>query len=82
MAKKIRSKTKKLLEKAITENDIQLIKIQKFAREQSKTFITTQNERKKFLYTLMDDKRVKELLKDGKYKAIQTRIKKMVKDWE
>jgi len=31
---------------------------------------------------LMDDKRVKELLKDGKYKAIQTRIKKMVKDWE
>ena len=82
MAKKIKSKTKKLLEKAITENDIQLIKIQKFAREQSKTFITTQNERKKFLYTLMDDKRVKELLKDGKYKAIQTRIKKMVKDWE
>jgi len=30
---------------------------------------------------LMNDKRVKELLKDGKYKPIQTIIKKMVKDW-
>jgi hypothetical protein len=31
---------------------------------------------------LMNDKRVKELLKDGKYHAIQTTIKKMVKDWK
>ena len=30
----------------------------------------------------MNDKRVKELLKDRKYKAIQTTIKKMVKDWK
>ena len=30
----------------------------------------------------MNDKRVKELLKDKKYKAIQTVIKKMVKDWK
>jgi len=31
---------------------------------------------------LMNDKHVKELLKDRKYKAIQTTIKKMVKDWQ
>ena len=30
----------------------------------------------------MNDIRVKELLKDGKYKAIQKIIKKMVKDWK
>jgi hypothetical protein len=30
----------------------------------------------------MKDKRVKELLKDKKYKAIQTVIKKMVNNWE
>jgi len=82
MAKKIKSKTEKLLGKVITEKDIQLIKIQKFARTESKKYITTQAERKKFLYALMNDKRVKELLKDEKYKRIQAIIKKMVKDWK
>ena len=82
MAKKIKSKIEKLLGKVISENELQLIKIQKFARNESKKYISTQSERKKFLYTLMSDKRVKELLKDGKYNRIQAVIKKMVKDWE
>ena len=82
MAKKIKSKTEICLQKNISNQDIQLIKIQKFARSESQKFITTQAERKKFLYALMNDKRVKELLKDEKYKAIQTVIKKMVKDWK
>ena len=82
MAKKIKSKTEKCVQKNISNEDIELIKIQKFARTESKKYILTQTERKKFLYELMNDKRVKELLKDGKYKAIQTTIKKMVKDWK
>jgi precorrin-2 dehydrogenase/sirohydrochlorin ferrochelatase len=81
MAKKIKSKTEKCLKKNISNQDVQLIRIQKFARTESKKHISTQIERKKFLYTLMNDKRVKELLKDRKYKLIQTIIKKMVKDW-
>ena len=81
MAKKIKSKTEMCLQKNISNQDVQLIKIQKFARTESKKHISTQIERKKFLYTLMNDKRVKELLKDRKYKSIQTIIKKMVKDW-
>ena len=82
MAKKIKSKIEKCLEKNISNQDIQLIKFQKFARSESKKFISTQVERKKFLYALMNDKRVKELLKDRKYKSIQTIIKKMVKNWQ
>ncbi|MDC0211214.1 bifunctional precorrin-2 dehydrogenase/sirohydrochlorin ferrochelatase [Candidatus Nitrosopelagicus sp.] len=82
MAKKIKSKTEKCLQKNISDEDVELIKIQKFARTESKKYILTQIERKKFLYELMNDKHVKELLKDGKYKAIQTTIKKKVKDWK
>ena len=82
MAKKIKSKTEKFLQKSISKNDLELIKIQKFARSESRKFISSQIERKKFLYTIMNDKRVKELLKDGKYMRIRTVIKKMVKDWE
>ena len=82
MAKKIKSNVEKCVQKNISDEDIELIKIQKFARTESKKYILTQTERKKFLYELMNDIRVKELLKDGKYKAIQTTIKKMVKDWK
>ena len=82
MAKKIKSDVEKCVQKNISDEDIELIKIQKFARTESKKYILIQTERKKFLYELMNDRRVKELLKDGKYKAIQTTIKKMVKDWK
>jgi len=82
MAKKIKSKTEKFLQKNISSHDLELIKIQKFARNESKKHIPFQLERKKFLYEIMNDKRVKELLKDGKYKPIQTVIKKMAKDWQ
>ncbi len=82
MAKKIKSKIEKCIQKNISDQDIKLIKIQKFARSESKKYISSQIERKKFLYDLMNDKRVKELLKDEKYTAIQTAIKKMVKDWK
>ena len=82
MAKKIKLNVEKCVQKNISDEDIELIKIQKFARTESKKYILIQTERKKFLYELMNDIRVKELLKDGKYKAIQTTIKKMVKDWK
>ena len=82
MAKKIKSDVEKCVQKNISDEDIELIKIQKLARTESKKHILIQTERKKFLYELMNDIRVKELLKDGKYKAIQTTIKKMVKDWK
>ena len=82
MAKKIKSNVEKCVQKNISDEDVELIKIQKFARTESKKYILIQTERKKFLYELMNDRRVKELLKDGKYKAIQTTIKKMVKDWK
>ena len=81
MAKKLRMKTEQVLKNSISDQDIQLIKLQKFARIESKKYISTQQERKKFLYSIVHDKHVKELLKDGKYKRIQTIIKKMVKEW-
>ena len=82
MSKKIKLKTEKLLKQNISSRDLELIKIQKFARNESKKYINSQLERKNFLYTIMNDKHVKELLKDKKYKPIQTVIKKMVKDWQ
>ena len=81
MARKIKLKAESYFKKNISSEEIFQIRLQKFARSEAKLFIKTQIERKKFLYSILNDKRVKELLKDGKYKQAQTRVKKMLKEW-
>jgi len=81
MARKIRLKMESFLKKNISSEDIYQIKLQKFARFEAKKVISTQLDRKKFLYSVMNDKHVKELLKEGKYKMTHTRVKKMLKEW-
>ena len=81
MARKIKLKAESYFKNNISNEEIFQIRLQKFARSEAKLIIKTQIERKKFLYSILNDKRVKELLKDGKYKQAQTRVKKMLKEW-
>ena len=80
MARKIRLKMESFLKKNISSEDIYQIKLQKFARFEVKQVLSTQLDRKKFLYGVMNDKRVKGLLKEGKYKMAQGRVKKMLRE--
>ena len=81
MARKIKLKAEPFFKKNISNEDIYQIKLQKFARFEAKQVLPTQLDRKKFLYAVMNDKRVKGLLKEGKYKMSQVRVKKMLKEW-
>jgi len=81
MARKIKLKVETFLKKNISSGDIYQIKLQKFARFEAKKVLSTQLDRKKFLYSVMNDKRVKELLKEGKYKMTQTQVRKMLREW-
>ena len=76
-----RIKTESFLKKNISSEDIYQIKLQKFARFEAKKVLSTQLDRKKFLYAIMNDNHVKGLLKEGKYKIAQTKIKKMLREW-
>ena len=80
MARKIKTKTESFLKKNISRDDIYQIKLQKFARFEAKQVLSTQLDRKKFLYSIMNDKQVKGLLKEGKYKIAQTRVKKILRE--
>jgi len=80
MARKIKIKTESFLKKNISSEDIYQIKLQKFARIEAKQVLSTQLDRKKFLYGVMNDMRVKGLLKEGKYKIAQVRVKKMLRE--
>jgi precorrin-2 dehydrogenase/sirohydrochlorin ferrochelatase len=81
MARKIKLKAESYFKKTISNEEIFQIRLQKFARSEAKLIIKTQIERKKFLYSILNDKRVKELLKDEKYKQAQTKVKKILKEW-
>ena len=81
MARKIKLKAEPFFKKNISNEDIYQIKLQKFARFEAKQVLSIQLDRKKFLYAVMNDKRVKGLLKEGKYKMSQVRVKKMLKEW-
>ena len=81
MARKIKLKAEPFFKKNISNEDIYQIKLQKLARFEVKQVLSTQLDRKKFLYAVMNDKHVKELLKEGKYKMSQVRVKKMLKEW-
>jgi len=78
MARKLKIKSEKFFRSLITKNDLAEIKLQKFARDIAKQKLSTPNERKKFVYSVLNDKRVKELLKDGKYNSAKTKVKKML----
>jgi len=80
MARKIKLKAESFFKKNISSEDIYQIKLQKFARFEVKQVLSTQLDRKKFLYAVMNDKRVKELLKEGRYKMAQARVKKMLRE--
>jgi len=80
MARKIKLKAEPFFKKNISNEDIYQIKLQKFARFEAKQVLSTQLDRKKFLYGVMNDKRVKGLLKEGKYKMAQGRVKKMLRE--
>jgi len=80
MARKIKLKAESFFKKNISSEDIYQIKLQKFARSEVKQVLSTQLDRKKFLYSVMNDKHVKELLKEGKYKMAQGRVKKMLRE--
>jgi len=80
MARKIKLKAEPFFKKNISNEDIYQIKLQKFARFEAKQVLSTQLDRKKFLYAVMNDKRVKGLLKEGKYKMAQGRVKKMLRE--
>ena len=82
MSKKLRIESEKIFKKIITKEDISQIKIQNIAREHAKNTISTQNERKMYLSSIMGDKEIKRLIKDGQLKRAEKRAITILRDWK
>lgn len=82
MARKLKLQTEKIFKKIIKKEDIHHIKLQQIARDAAKKIIPTQLERKKFLYLVLNDKTIKQLIKDNKLKKAQQRAMLMLRRWK
>ena len=78
MARKLRMQAEKVFKKLVKKEDIYQIKLQDFARKAAKTKIATFPARKKFLYSIMNDNHIKQLIEDGNLKKAQKRVIEML----
>lgn len=82
MARKLKLQAEKIFKKIIKKEDIYQIKLQQIARDKAKKTIPTQIERKKFLYSVLNDKTIKQLLKDNNLKKAQQRAMLILSKWK
>lgn len=82
MSKKLRVESEKIFKKLITKEEIGQIKIQNIAREIAKNKIATQNERKNYLNSIMSDKVIKQLIKEGQLKKAENQAKSILRNWK
>lgn len=78
MARKLRMQAEKVFKKLIKKEDIYQIKLQDYARRAAKDKIATFPERKKFLYKVMNDNRIKQLIAHGNLKKAQRQVIEML----
>ena len=82
MSKKLKIEAEKIFKKIITKEDIGQIKIQNIAREHAKNTILTQKERKMYLSSIMNDKEIKQLIKDDQLKRAEKRAITILRNWK
>lgn len=82
MSKIIRYKIENNIKNIIGQNDIDNIIIQEFAREQVKKYIKNQQERRKFLYGLLHDSEIQELISKKNIDKVKERIIRTLDKWE
>ncbi len=82
ISKKLRIESEKIFRKIITKEDIGQIKIQNIARKHAKTMIATQKERKMYLNSIVNDKEIKQLIKDEQLKKAEKRAITILRNWK
>ncbi len=82
MARKLKLQAEKIFKKVIKKEDIYQIKLQKIARDAANKKISAQIDRKKYLYSLINDNKIKQLIKDENLLGAQRRAMSILKEWK
>jgi precorrin-2 dehydrogenase/sirohydrochlorin ferrochelatase len=82
MSKIIRDRIENAIKNIIGQKDTDNIKIQEFAREHARNYIENQHERRRFLYSIVDDQEIQELIAKNNIDKVKERIINTLDKWE
>lgn len=81
MARKLRIKAERILRRTIKQSDIENTKLQEFARMAARPRIKTVIERKRFLYSLINNKNIQSLINENKIEEAKVATIELLNHW-
>lgn len=81
MARKLRIKAERILRRTIKQSDIENTKLQEFARMAARPKIKTVIERKRFLYSIIKDKTIQNLINENKIDEAKVEAIERLNQW-
>ncbi len=82
MARKLKLQAEKVFKNIIKKEDIYQIKLQEIARRAAKEKILNQQDRKKYLYSVLNDTMIKQFIKEENHKKAQERAMRILGEWK
>lgn len=81
MARQVRIRAERVLRKVIKKTDVENAKLQEFARNAARPKIHTVEARKEFLYALLRDKRIQNLIKEDRTDEAKSATLELLRKW-
>jgi precorrin-2 dehydrogenase/sirohydrochlorin ferrochelatase len=81
MSRRVRIKAERVLRRVIKKTDIENAKLQEFARAAAKSSFKTVEQRKEFLYSLMKNSRIQNLIKEDKTDEAKNTTLELLREW-
>ena len=81
MARKLRIKAERILRRTIKHSDIENTKLQEFARNAARPRIKTVTERKRYLYSLINNKNIQTLTNENKIEEAKVAAIEVLNQW-
>ena len=82
MARKLRIKLERILNRIIRKSDIENTKLQEFARLAAKNRLKTSEKRKQFLYSIISDRNIQSLINENRVEDAKTATLELLNEWE
>jgi precorrin-2 dehydrogenase / sirohydrochlorin ferrochelatase len=81
MARQVRIKAERVLKRVIKKTDIENTRLQEFARNAAKSKISSVEDRKRFLYSLINDKYIQNLIQENRIEDAKSSTIELLQKW-
>ena len=82
VARRFRIKAERVLRRLISKSDIENIRLQEAARKMIRSKIPTVNERKEFLYSIINNASIQKLIKENRIDEARQELVALINSWE